>query len=141
MPIPLMLLAQANEQDGPLKEIAKGFGDYVERNKSALVPMCLGIAAVVILLIMAQVVRRSTVRRRALLELLEELISANGLTADEAALMASLQKRSTPHNPAMLFVRPSVFDEAVRAELSSAQAGDRRNLQVLVNSLREKLYS
>lgn len=141
MPAPSVLLAQANEQDTPLHEIARGFGDYVEKNRSALVPMCLAITAVVLLLIIAHVVRRSTIRRRALLELLEHLIAANGLTADEAALLTVLQKRANTPNPAMLFVKPSVFDEAAQAELSSAEAGDRENLQALIKNLRGKLYS
>jgi len=122
----ILFLAQQSEA---LEEVSRGFREY-SRSQS---PLMIGVVALMAAGVVASLVyaflsgRRRTVGQR----MFRRLARASGLDRFEADLLEAVSRRAMPDNPPEIFVRRSLFENAVPSMNLNA---------ALVQSVRIKVY-
>ena len=121
-----MLLAVQNDA---LEKVSRGFREYSESQGmlALAVGVILGFAIVAALLYALLSGRDRMVGRR----MFKKLASASGLVRPEADFLGRVARRVLPDNPPAIFVRRTLFENAV-----AGAAADER----LVQSVRRKVY-
>ena len=109
------------EEDDSLSKVSRSFRDYSEGQGTLTVVLAVGFFALLVVAIAYSVL--STRRSSPAWRIFREFSDASGLTSSETRLFISVAERVQPENPALLFVKRSLFETAVQdLKIEAAQA-------------------
>ena len=110
------------DPDSPLAKVSQSFKDY-SKGQGSMAVIVAGVFAVLILcsIFYSLVTAR---RKSAHWRTFRDFAEASGLTAPETKLLIYLAERVQPDNPVALFVKRTVFENAVQdLNVDAARAG------------------
>jgi hypothetical protein len=119
----------APSQSDALEQVSRGFREYSESQTS--LALALGVILVFGLVALGLYALVSGRERFLGRRLFYRLARASGLARAEARLLVEVSRRVLPDNPPAIFVRRSLFENAVSTMSADAD---------LVRSLRKKVY-
>lgn len=123
-----------------LQKVASEFEAYFDDSQTSLVVFIALIGLVLIFIGIRRAFAPRAQRAKEIAELVDRLVRANGLSAEERKRIDAAVAATSLENPAQLFSRPTVYEAATRAVVA-ARPAEKERLAAEYEALRNKLFS